>query len=393
MLLARALAYTDQTFKLRLSIANKPPQADQDEGNLRISAIKSMVDHKFEDNLHKTWLPLMKDLIGEDYKPTRLDDQVLSDINAVDMCPILAHAANGWYRNRGIFYMISLNRQSGTDHLSHGLKPSTVFNDTVRGLQGLTTSRVEDEPVCLCALLGLDNARVLDIPVLSIRKKRILSSISSRPTLATICCKIGFSAQSTLNRCHDERMKAVWSLIDAFPPEIIFWNVPRLQEKGWRWVPSSFLCEDTQIRIRATTKAARLDEGLLVQFQGFRISLEYKNTRETLQDESDCVILSISSPDLPNIGNAHPFRRYWTLSRLSGPSRHWQRFFSQNRELALIVQEDRAVLAAVNREADGICFTTFAGAAERYSSSVSLRSAMVFSGTGKWIAYPKWCIG
>lgn len=378
---------------LRLSYANKPPQADQDEENLRISAIESIRDLKFEDNIHKTWLPLMKDLIGKDYKPTWLDDHLLSDINAITMCPILAHAAEGWYRNRGIFYKISLNRQSGTDHLSHGFKASTVFNDTVRGLQGLTTSRVEDEPVCLCALLGLDNARVLDIPVLSFRKKRILSSISSRPILAILCCKMGFNTQSTLNRCHHERMKAAWLLMDAFPPEIIFWNVPRLQEKGWRWAPSSFLREDTQIRSRAATKAVRLGEGLLVQFQGFRISLEYENTRETLQDDGECVILSISCPDFSNIGNVYPFRRSWARSRLSGPSKYWQRFFSQNRELALIVQEDKAILAAVNREADGICFTTFAGAAERYSSSVSLRSAMVFSGRGKWISYPKWCIG
>lgn len=134
-------------------------------------------------------------------------------------------------------------------------------------------------------------------------------------------------------------MKAVWSLIDAFLPEIIFWNVPRLQEKRSRWAPSSLFYKDTQIRSRAATKAARLGKGLLVQFQGFRISLEYKNTRETLQDDSDCGILSISSPDLPNIGNAHPFRPSWTRSRLSGPSKYWQGFFSHNCELALIVQE------------------------------------------------------
>lgn len=194
MLLARALAYTDQTFMLRLSYANKPPQFDQDEENLRILAINSMVYHKAEDNLHRTWLPLMKDLIGEDYEPTLLDDQVLSDINGIGMCPIRVHASGGWWRTRGISYTISLNRQSGTDHLGDGIKPSTVFSETVHGLQGLTTSRVEDEPVCLCSLLGLDNAPVLDIPVLSFRKKRILSSISSRPTLAKICCKIGFSA-------------------------------------------------------------------------------------------------------------------------------------------------------------------------------------------------------
>ncbi|KAL9635043.1 MAG: hypothetical protein Q9164_003718 [Protoblastenia rupestris] len=271
-LLVCALAYVDQTVQLRLSYAEKPAQSDPDEEELRISAIESFKDLKFADNLHKTWLPLAKDLLGESYEASILDDQLRSDIHAIIISPIVAHCSEAWLRTRGFFYQISLNRQSGTDHFRVGLKPSAIFGDTARGLQGRTTSRIEDEPVCLCALLGLDNANILKIPVPSFRKKRLLSSVISRPWLATICRNAGFDPQSALIKCHDDRMKAAFQLLDAIPPHIIFWNVPRLREKGWRWAPSTFLTEDTRIATRAVTYAERREEGLCVGFSGWRVS-------------------------------------------------------------------------------------------------------------------------
>ena len=308
------------------------------------------------------------------------------------MNPILSHCGEAWLRIRGFAYNAALNRTSGTDHLRSGFKPSSVFDDTARGLQGRTTSRIEDEPVCLCALLGIDTAPVLDIPVLSHRKKRILSSISCKPGFATACRKVGFNAQSRLNKCHDERMKVAWLLLDAFPPHIVFWNVPRLQQQGWRWAPSTFLSENTQIKSWATVLATRLDEGLLVRFQGWRISLKHEITQTSAEDGNDCVILKIDCPELTG-NNRHPFRRSWVCSRLLGPSKRWRKILSKNHDVALIVDEGRGVLAPINKETNGIIFTTFEGAAERYSSTTSRQSATVFSGTGKWIDGPQWCIG
>ncbi|KAL8786308.1 MAG: hypothetical protein Q9195_008268 [Heterodermia aff. obscurata] len=399
VLLVRALAYTDQTFQLRLSYAQKPPQSNSEEEELRVSAIESFEDLKFEDNLHKTWLPIAKDLIGETYEPSWLDDQLRSNIHSIMMSPVVFHCGEAWLRIRGFSYHTALNRESGTDHLRSGFKPSSVFDDTARGLQGRTTSRIEDEPVCLCALLGIDTTPVLDIPVLSSRNKRILSSISSKPKFATACCKVGFNPQSRLNRCHDERMKAAWLLLDAFPPHMIFWNVPRLQEKGWRWAPSTFLSENTQISSWATVMTRRLDEGLLVGFEGWRISLKKHEIMQTsAEGDSDCVILQIDCPDLVD-NDYHPFRRSWMRSRLLGPSKRWRKILSKHHDVALIVEhgrrgESRGVLASVHKEADGIIFTTFQGAAERYLSTSPLQSATtVFSGTGRWIDGPKWCVG
>lgn len=376
-------------LQLRLSYAQKPPQADPDEEDIRISAIESFHNLKLEDSLHKTWYPMARKLIGETYEASQQDDELRSNIHATIMSPIVSHCSEAWLRIRGYAYGLALNRLAGSDQFTPGSKPSHMFDDTARGLQGRTTSRIEDEPVCLCALLGLDNTQVLDIAVPGPRRKRILFSIFSKPKMASLCRNFGLDAQAILRKCHDERMKAALQLVDAFPPHIIFWNVPRLKKQGWRWAPSTLLNEDTQIRIRAAIYAERRDEGLLVVFPGWRISLDHETVQGALRND-DCVGLKINA-DIE--GDDHPFRRSWLRSRLRGSGKHWQKVFDKNRDLALIVSEERGVLVAVDRVIDGIVFATFEAAVERCPSTVPIEFARVFSGRGTWVEYPKWCIG
>ena len=275
-------------MQLRLSYARKSPQSDPDEEDIRISAIESFQELKFEDALHKSWYPIARKLVGETYEASQSDDELRSDIHATIMSPIVSHGSEAWLRSRGYAYGLVLNRRSGSDHFIPGSKPFHMFDDTARGLQGRTTSRIEDEPVCLCALLGLDSTQVLDIPVPGPREKRIISSISSKPRLVTLCRSIGLDVQAILSKCHDKRMKAALQLVDAFPPHIVFWNVPRLKKQGWRWAPSTLLSEDTQIRARTSMYAERRDEGLLVNFPGWRISLDHGAVQKTSRT-NDCV--------------------------------------------------------------------------------------------------------
>ena len=305
------------------------------------------------------------------------------------MSPIVSHCSEAWLRIRGYAYGLALNRLSGSDHFARGSKPSHMFDDTARGLQGRTTSRLEDEPVCLCALLGLDNTQVLKIPVPGYRRKRILSSISSKPKLATLCRNVGLDVQATLSKCHDERIEATLQLVDAFPPHIIFWNVPRLKKQGWRWAPSTLLSEDTQIRAQASTYAERRDEGLLVTFPGWLISLDPVSDQKA-SEHDDCVILTINA-DIE--GDDHPFRRSWLHSRLRGSGKRWRKYFGVKKDLALIVSEGTGVIVAVDRVVDGIVFTTFEAAVERFHWTARTDFATVFSGRGTWVEYPKWCIG
>ena len=389
LLLIRALAYTDRTLNLRLSYAQKPPQDDPMEEDLRLSAIESFQDLQLEDKLHKTWHPIAINLVGETYSPTRRDDELRSNIHATIMSPIVSHCSEAWLRSRGFAYSIALNHESGSDHFKPGSKPSHMFDDTVRGLQGRTTSRIEDEPICLCALLGLDNTAVLNIPVPSPRKKRLLSSLISTSRLSSVCRKAGFDASATLSKCHDERMRTTLQLIDAFPPHIIFWNVPRLKTQGWRWAPSTFLGEDTQIRMRATVFAHRRPEGLLVNFQGWRVAIDQETIRGALRND-ECVVLKTRAEI---DGDDHPFRASWLRARLPGSRRYWRRFFSRNQDVALIVEEGKGALVAVSGVGDRITFTRFEAAIERLPPNDMMESATVFCGRGTWVEYSKWCIG
>ena len=131
----------------------KPPQIDPDEEGIRISAFESFQNLELEDNLDRTWYPVATNLIGETYEATQHDDEVRSDIHATIISTIVRHCSEAWLRSRGYAFGLTLNRLSGSNHFNIVSKPSHMFDDTARGLQGRTKSRIEDEPVCLCALL------------------------------------------------------------------------------------------------------------------------------------------------------------------------------------------------------------------------------------------------
>ena len=359
------------------------------EEEIRISAIESFENLELEDSLHETWSPVARTLLGETYEPSQSDDELRSAIHATIMSPIVSHCSEAWLRSRGYAYGLALNRHTGSGHFKPGSKPSHMFDDTARGLQGRTTSRLEDEPVCLCALLGLDVTRVLKIPVPGPRQKRILSSLSSRSKVVTLCHSMGVDVQAVSNRCHNDRMRVALEMIDAFPPRIIFWNVPRLKDQGWRWAPSTLLTENTQIYTQASINANRIREGLLVEFPGWRLSLDHGAVQKA-STGNDCVALAISAVIE---GDDHPFRRSWLWCKLPGSRKHWQKYFNKHRDVAVIISESRGVLVAVHKVVDGLTFTTYGAAVERFPTKESSKTSTVFSGQATWIEYPKWCIG
>lgn len=53
----------------------------------------------------------------------------------------------------------------------------TDLIDVLRGIQGRTTSRLEDETICLSVLLGLDVGSVTKIPVLHWKWKDLLAKL------------------------------------------------------------------------------------------------------------------------------------------------------------------------------------------------------------------------
>jgi ankyrin repeat protein len=105
-------------------------------------------------------------------------------------------------------------------------------------LQYRTTSKKEDEVICLASLLGLDVGKLLQSPA-------------------------------------EQRLRVFYSLLgnkEKIPSSILFVDGPRLQSDGYRWAPSSFLTT-SHVRVfglHIPTPPARSGElGLYVTFPGW----------------------------------------------------------------------------------------------------------------------------
>ncbi|RDL30357.1 Uncharacterized protein BP5553_10235 [Venustampulla echinocandica] len=144
------------------------------------------------------------------------------------------------------------------------------------------TTRASDEALCLGSLLNLDMKRILSVP-------------------------------------EAERMETLWSEMPNIPPNMIFWIGPKLQKKGFRWAPSTFLNgRDLHHFDFAEAGTAKLTpRGLKVRYpgwmlgcqQGLQVQAQFRimDTSETLYMIS--CINGASREYLPPDGSLDP----WSL--------------------------------------------------------------------------------
>jgi hypothetical protein len=94
------------------------------------------------------------------------------------------------------------------------------------------TSVAVDEPLCLSTLAGLDMEELLKAP-------------------------------------DEERMAAFWSLLPALSVQVIFWSGPKLEQKGYRWAPASFLHQSgavlLDIDVKSTLEAEEASSATLTE--------------------------------------------------------------------------------------------------------------------------------
>ncbi|KAH6713435.1 hypothetical protein BKA61DRAFT_691343 [Leptodontidium sp. MPI-SDFR-AT-0119] len=104
------------------------------------------------------------------------------------------------------------------------------------GLKGRTTSRLEDEPICIANLLGLDSGPI----------------IREKP---------------------GDRMKLLLRTIHPLPTSIIFSHGERMLESGYRWAPRTFLVPDS-LDYRDSNPATFKDERLTFELPGISLNLK-----------------------------------------------------------------------------------------------------------------------
>ncbi|KAF8241546.1 hypothetical protein K440DRAFT_624112 [Wilcoxina mikolae CBS 423.85] len=239
------------------------------------------------------------------------------------------------------FHSLCLNPRSlchsekAINSLLHNLPLSmnsrTLFNFTTltRVLRYRTTSKYEDEALCLAAVLGHDVTEI---------------------------------AQT---KSSERRMQIFYSFIDSVPADILFYEIPKLQIDGSRWAPVSFLQLSMDLNTVSGFEATCSPHGILVTFEALRFievtppkhgGYHYLLEQEAGQHPEKLIPLS------GKIGN--------TDNEWRAIVREWNEFdalVERTEQLALILNPDRSsrhVLVSILREVDGIRYCRYLCLAE-----------------------------
>ena len=203
---------------------------------------------------------------------------------------------------------------------------------------------------------------------------------------------MGYDIPKQLNASHDKRVKAALQQIDGFPPHVVFWNVPRLRDRGWGWAPSTFLGENTQVSLSWPPLAPLQKKGLLITSDGWRLRCHRAAAKQLLKKSGDAMLTIQADIAI----DEQPFRRSWQRTHFPCPTGQTQRAVQipPSGEIALIVDEARAVLVIVDEEEDGVMYSTFARSAVRAPEEAAANNpALMVSAVGTWVSDQKWYIG
>jgi hypothetical protein len=214
-------------------------------------------------------------------------------------------------------------------------------------LFGRTSSKIEDETLCIGPLLGLD-----------------VSSLVHKPP--------------------EERMKILLTLIGEFPQAIIFSLSPRLCDEGYRWAPRTFL-NLPMAGILTIERPARLtNSGLIVTFPGLSILKGHK-----FGQEKELVIDAATDSKR---GIMQPLR--YRIRLVEGiESKGWN--VPDDVNLALIYHHKPAcagILISWDNEIDEVIGGTFlANVRVEIDDPASAESLCVLRGR-RYTPYQQWCL-
>ena len=335
--LARALAYRSppKTQESLHKYAVLPKQKDEEEEAARLSAIHILSEQREGDTLRNTWHQITTEINPETPLSDR-DGDVRDHLrNPVDNIHSYAMALKFLVKGIGDVYNIGKVSPQAT---KQGLRPARHLIDVVRGIRGRTTSRLEDETICLSVMLGLDVGRVTEITVLHWRWKDLLARLRE---FVVFLGRLfphqhvfhGFAdiIEKVLRQSHEERMEVFLSQFQFVPKAVLFWNTPRLRRKRWRWAPFSFLPEDLNIDapLKGGNRGYVTRQGLLVRCPAVRLrsSSFLHGSEETMELPRRynhlCIDWSLNEEELQN--NADPAEYEVRKQRIAAKVWKWVR--------------------------------------------------------------------
>ena len=313
--LARALAYQSpkKTQESLHKYAILPKQENEEEEDARLSAIQILAEQREGDPLRKTWHQIITK-INPETPLQEIDGDVRTSLeNPVsDTVSSYAMAVRHLVKGAGGGYSIGKVSPQAT---KQGLRPAHHLIDVIRGIHGRTTSRLEDETICLSVLLGLDVGKVTKIPVLHWKWKDLLTRLRDfviflgklfphRHLFHGLVDKI----ERLLRFSHEDRMEVFLSQFQFVTQAMLFWKTPRLQRRRWRWAPFSFLRKDLNIDapLKGGPRGYLTKEGVLVRCSAIRLqsSAPLDGSDNTMKQprtyDNLCIEWSIREEDFQN---------------------------------------------------------------------------------------------
>jgi len=233
------------------------------------------------------------------------------------------------------------------------------FATLTRALRYRTTSKYEDEALCLTAVLGRDVTEI---------------------------------AQT---KSPEQRMQIFYSFIDSVPADMLFYDIPKLQIDGYRWAPVSFLQLSMNLNTVSRFEATCSPYGMSVTYEVLRFievtppkqgGYHYFLEQEPGQQPEKLIPLS---------GKLGTTDDEWRAI-----VREWNDFdalIARTERLALILNPDRSsrhVLVSILREADGIRYCRYLCLAETSTTqTIKSRNPFGIISVEKIPAGSVWCIG
>lgn len=251
--------------------------------------------------------------------------------------------------------------------------PYILLLDAARGLRGRTTSKLEDETICLGGIIGFDVA-----PLLAIRNKE-------------------GNREEELERVCAARMKLLLSMVKIVPGIILFWESKRIRDSPWRWAPLSFLDKRAGVAMLAGDKAECTPNGLLGSYSG----IQFRDKKLSGIEEGLRQLRLRFTYKYPEAGFDQFYRSWETLElRPSNASPHlgysWYDCFSEkDKEFALIIHGEReleGVLVQILEIKENVIYAGYLSNIARVTlddKSKSIESHV----EGEFMGTRRWCIG
>jgi hypothetical protein len=214
---------TYQAPKYMIEMSTKSSFKDAGEEELHQYAVQTMQRNASLEKLKAKWLPWLREA-ELDTKETSADEDLRNQIFVYMPSPVAGHSGAAINRIRGWGYSHLSDARSKNDPTGYiqGYGPCGLFLDVCKGFRGRTTSRTEDETICLSLLLQTEMKDLLAIKPIPWKQKDFLVHLDSWKCIRSILGMFGVDIQKWVRSCHEERTKLLYRQMGKVPTPIIF---------------------------------------------------------------------------------------------------------------------------------------------------------------------------